>query len=296
MNQPTKSALVAAVVGAAFGFAVFLPIFFASEMKADNTVPGGVLTTPRFFTHPLTGEPLGYNTIYDNNGTGPVVRYERTSACLHSNWMAFNVVAKFHLAFIAAFAVIFAAIGRAIAKRMPDSAPAKAMVVASEWYGRAITKARGNLRQWRDYRGRASRQEMWWPFATWTVWMVILAFAAATFGAFGAIVYAIFLVVALVALLPLHVRRLHDCGLRGWWLLVVILVAGVTKAAIQLIGIQSEIIGDIPQLIIIAFTLHQVLRRGAPGANRFGEPVTAAAPPAAPVAPVVPAAPEPAAT
>ena len=51
----------------------------------------------------------------------------------------------------------------------------------------------------------------------------------------------------LIVLLPLHVRRLHDIGLRGWWLFSMLV-----------------------PLADLGLVVHLLIKRGDDGPNRYG--------------------------
>ena len=81
-----------------------------------------------------------------------------------------------------------------------------------EWYI-------GVLRQYTVYTGRARRKEYWMFVLISTMVSVVLNVLDAFFGSFGwaSLLYglAVFLPTACVAM-----RRLHDTGRSGWWLLL----------------------------------------------------------------------------
>jgi len=81
-----------------------------------------------------------------------------------------------------------------------------------EWYI-------GVLRQYAVYTGRARRKEYWMFFLINAIAAVILNVLDVLFSSFGlaSLVYslAVFLPAACVA-----IRRLHDTGRSGWWLLL----------------------------------------------------------------------------
>ncbi len=93
-----------------------------------------------------------------------------------------------------------------------------------------------------NFTGRASRSEYWW-FALFTF---LIAFPVAIFnqvgGLVGNIVYIGVQVALILPSLGLAVRRLHDIGKSGWWLLgfyVVNIVAGAVMVVGMLPAIQS---------------------------------------------------------
>jgi len=81
--------------------------------------------------------------------------------------------------------------------------------------------------QYADFKGRATRQEFW-MFVLYTFLFYILG--AVAWGVFAAMVpsgFFIGLVILIIAMLALfvpsltfQVRRLHDTGRSGWWLLL----------------------------------------------------------------------------
>ena len=123
-------------------------------------------------------------------------------------------------------------------------------------FGEAI---RYGLRNWLVYRGRASRSAYWW----FTLFVVIVEFAfdligtglaAAPVSRVTTVLLAIAALAGIVAViclglagLALLVRRIHDIGRPGWWVLVgLVPVAGV--------------------IILLVFALSE----GTPGPNRYG--------------------------
>ncbi len=96
-----------------------------------------------------------------------------------------------------------------------------------------------------DFSGRASRSELWWFFLFQVLALVVS----------GLIHNLVYLVVVLALLLPalaVGVRRLHDVGRSGWWLLIGI---------IPLVG----------SLVL----LYWMVQPGDAGSNAYGAPVTA---------------------
>jgi uncharacterized membrane protein YhaH (DUF805 family) len=123
-------------------------------------------------------------------------------------------------------------------------------------FGEAI---KGGLRNWLVYRGRASRSAYWW-FILFTViaWVpldVIFFVIPASGGAADVriavdLVVAVLFIIAVVYLglaeLALLVRRLHDTGRSGWWVLI---------GLIPLAG----------AIVLLVFTLSE----GTRGPNRY---------------------------
>lgn len=87
-------------------------------------------------------------------------------------------------------------------------------------FGEAVNKVLAQ--NYCNFSGRASRSEYWW----YVLFTVILSFAIGfIFGIFGAVKASQWVgsLVNLALLLPglgVCVRRLHDIGKSGWWLLI----------------------------------------------------------------------------
>jgi uncharacterized membrane protein YhaH (DUF805 family) len=108
------------------------------------------------------------------------------------------------------------------------------------------------FRQYVGFSGRASRSEFWW----FLLFGLLVGLAAAIVDQRGTIGALISLVLFLPSL-AVGVRRLHDAGHSGWWLLIgLVPIAGLV-------------------VLIIFF-----VSRGDPGANRYGPPPTATGAPA----------------
>lgn len=122
-----------------------------------------------------------------------------------------------------------------------------------------------------QFRGRACRSEFWNVFLIYNLfWLVALAIDAAVIGMDigpyleyvwemqGDVLGNVEFVYGLVTLVPmvsLHVRRLHDIGKSGWWLLL-----------------SLSIVGLVPILVWAA-------KRGQQGANVYGaDPLDAKGP------------------
>lgn len=90
------------------------------------------------------------------------------------------------------------------------------------------------LRRIFDYRGRSSRREYWWfQLAAILVWFLLgvpveltspaaddpYATSSGVTDVLAAVLVVLY-VLYLVTDLPLTIRRLHDVGRRGWWLLL----------------------------------------------------------------------------
>ena len=107
------------------------------------------------------------------------------------------------------------------------------------------------FRQYVGFSGRASRSEFWW----FTLFGLLVGLAAALVDPTGTIGVLLSLALFLPSL-AVSVRRLHDTGRSGWWLLIgLVPIAGL--------------------IVLIVF----FVMRGDPGANRYGPtPAETAAP------------------
>ena len=101
------------------------------------------------------------------------------------------------------------------------------------------------LKQYVDFAGRAQRMEFW-MFALIN-FIIALVLGVVDSMITGGIIYALYVLGVLLPYLAVGVRRLHDTGRSGWWLLI---------GLIPLIGI----------IILIVFWVQD----SQPGDNAFG--------------------------
>lgn len=87
-----------------------------------------------------------------------------------------------------------------------------------------MNSIRFTLRRWADFHGRSCRSEFWLWFAFHAAVLLGLQLAGAITGlaVFGWLMTAFQLVVLLPAL-AVGVRRMHDTGRSGWWVLLCLL-------------------------------------------------------------------------
>lgn len=122
------------------------------------------------------------------------------------------------------------------------------------------------LTRYATFSGRASRSEFWWFQSPWLVICAGLLFSlvimvpsinrhghltgeAVTFYPFFVAFYlasAVYLIAAIIPSLAVTLRRMHDSGRSGWWVLIVLVPFG--------------------GLILLIF----LAQKGTPGHNRFG--------------------------
>lgn len=104
------------------------------------------------------------------------------------------------------------------------------------------------FRKYATFSGRAGRAEFWWYFLFVVVVTVVLYVVIP-------LLYYLFLLATLIPTLAVEVRRLHDTGRSGWWLLI---------ALIPLIG----------ALVLLYF----YYLPGSTAENQYGSPPVAMAP------------------
>lgn len=122
------------------------------------------------------------------------------------------------------------------------------------------------LARYATFSGRASRSEFWWFQSPWLVICAGLLFSlviivpsinrnghltgeAVTFYPFFVAFYlasAVWLIATIIPSLAVTLRRLHDTGRSGWWILIILLPFG--------------------GLVLLVF----LAQTGAPGGNAFG--------------------------
>lgn len=120
-------------------------------------------------------------------------------------------------------------------------------------FGDAI---RSVLSKYATFTGRALRSEYWW----WTLFVVLLQIAtsvvdAVIFGIEENSIQLLTLLVSLALFLPglaVTVRRLHDTGHSGWWVLI---------AFVPIIG----------WIVLLVW----MVNKGDEGANQYGGPASA---------------------
>jgi uncharacterized membrane protein YhaH (DUF805 family) len=108
------------------------------------------------------------------------------------------------------------------------------------------------MKRYAVFAGRASRREYWHFSLVYLLISVILSIFDAMIGKFSlaagmGLLSGLFTLAAALPALGVSIRRLHDTGRSGWWLLI---------TAVPLIGI----------IVLIVF----LSMRGEAGDNRFG--------------------------
>ncbi len=82
-----------------------------------------------------------------------------------------------------------------------------------EWYLQA-------MRSWNNFEGRARRTEYWMYVLFYCLMCFVSAILSTIIGSLGSIMFGIVIVIHIIPGLAVAVRRLHDSGNSGWWLLI----------------------------------------------------------------------------
>jgi uncharacterized membrane protein YhaH (DUF805 family) len=82
------------------------------------------------------------------------------------------------------------------------------------------------FKQYFDFRGRARRKEYWYFSLFLIIFSIIADWSARILGMLVGsykvylVLYVLFCIATLIPSISVSVRRLHDIGRRGWWLLL----------------------------------------------------------------------------
>lgn len=71
-------------------------------------------------------------------------------------------------------------------------------------------------RNYANFDGRATRAEYWYPM----LYIVIVYIILLCLGKVGAILYGIFALANAIPSIAVGIRRMHDIGKSGWWILI----------------------------------------------------------------------------
>ena len=91
-----------------------------------------------------------------------------------------------------------------------------------EWYLKVVRDNYAN------FTGRASRQEYWMFFLFNIIFAVVATVVDMILG-LGFIIYMLYVLAVLIPSSAVSIRRMHDTGKSGWWILITIipLVGGI---------------------------------------------------------------------
>ena len=151
------------------------------------------------------------------------------------------------------------------------------------------------LRRYAGFSGRATRAEYWWWELATTACIIILgvlAFLLPDAAGTLSVVESLFVLAILLPTWTVTVRRLHDIGKSGWWILTwmilgsvsgIIMVVGAVLAfglaflgdllgegGLTAIGYVVLIVGLVPHVAIWLWVIVWMARQGDDGANRHG--------------------------
>jgi uncharacterized membrane protein YhaH (DUF805 family) len=98
------------------------------------------------------------------------------------------------------------------------------------------------LRKYADFSGRASRSEYWWWWGALLVTFIVTGALTAVIGSAGYVVATIVALAVFIPNLAVTVRRLHDTGRSGWWLLIVFVpvIGAIILFVFMLLDSQRE--------------------------------------------------------
>lgn len=152
------------------------------------------------------------------------------------------------------------------------------------------------FRRYADFRGRSRRKEYWLFILFVTLFYFVVVTAAMTLGLFGsqagvqpnpvafissmgvmAIVLVLFWLLTLIPSIAVSVRRLHDTGRSGWWLLAyvvpyvlstVLSIAAATSnsSGLAVAGMILSLAGFVAAIVLLVF----MVLPGTRGMNRYG--------------------------
>ena len=151
------------------------------------------------------------------------------------------------------------------------------------------------LRKYVDFSGRASRAEFWWWELATTGIIVVLGLMASFLSDASDILSTVEGLFILAIFLPtwaVTMRRLHDIGKSGWWLVTWVIIGSVSgvfvlvgavmafglaflgtlfgDSGLVAIGFVVFIIGLVPYAGTLLWMILWLARQGDAGPNRYG--------------------------
>lgn len=76
------------------------------------------------------------------------------------------------------------------------------------------------FKNYANFQGRSSRGAYWWWFLWYMLIIFVVAFLGGLLGQFGMAILGLVYLAVILPTLAVSVRRLHDIGKSGWWLLI----------------------------------------------------------------------------
>lgn len=74
-------------------------------------------------------------------------------------------------------------------------------------------------RNWKDFNGCATRAEYWYP----ALYMFVVGCIFSCFGDTGGMLAGLFSLINIVPGIAVSIRRMHDIGKSGWWVLITLI-------------------------------------------------------------------------
>lgn len=128
-----------------------------------------------------------------------------------------------------------------------------------------------------SFRGRVGRQEYWLTVIGNGVVLFAAGTVVATVGGFGLLVAVPLCGLVIWAALAMLVRRLHDRGRSGWWLLPMVVPVFVLNFLGEAASVSDEEAGLFFKALTLPFSLWSFIDLGClpgrPEPNRFGPPL-----------------------
>ncbi|MEO7410960.1 MAG: DUF805 domain-containing protein [Sphingomicrobium sp.] len=137
------------------------------------------------------------------------------------------------------------------------------------------------LKRYAQFSGRSGRAEFWWFTLVTTAAGLFLDFIDRAMGSEYGLLGVIFTLGLFIPSLSVSVRRLHDIGISGWWMLAVIAPAMFFGMMSSFAALETEFNGGsaaspsllwISLLVIACLAMVVVLvLPGTKGQNKYGE-------------------------
>lgn len=97
------------------------------------------------------------------------------------------------------------------------------------------------LANFSDFKGRSSRADYWWAVVGNIIISIVLGLIGSLLGSFGSVLVTLISLVLAVPGIALTVRRLHDIGKSGWFVLIFLVpLVGVILLIVWLAKVGDE--------------------------------------------------------